>query len=106
MGVPGDTPIFSLHEKTGELRTAASLAPFADGMFTLVIAANNSNEDERTSNTTVKVNLFIIYLLNFIFLNPIYVFFFIVWILLLNLALQIYLKTSYIFFVIPCNVYM
>ncbi|KAF4531725.1 hypothetical protein B566_EDAN008938, partial [Ephemera danica] len=54
MNVPADTPIFSLHERTGELRTAASLAPFAEGMFTLVIAANNSEDESRVSNTTVK----------------------------------------------------
>lgn len=55
MGVPEDTPIFSLNEKTGELHTAASLAPFADGIFTLIIGANNSDDENRGTNTTVKV---------------------------------------------------
>jgi len=55
MGVPEDTPIFSLNEKTGELHTAASLAPFADGIFSLVIGANNSQEESRGTNTSVKV---------------------------------------------------
>lgn len=55
MGVPEDTPIFSLNEKMGELHTAASLAPFADGIFTLIIGANNSDDENRGTNTTVKV---------------------------------------------------
>lgn len=49
--------LFSLDNRTGEIRTGANLADFFDGYFTLKISAANREMDGRVF-TDVKVSLF------------------------------------------------
>ncbi|CAB3373854.1 Hypothetical predicted protein [Cloeon dipterum] len=71
MTVDEDTPIFRLNERTGELHTATSMAPFADGIFTLYITAFNSEEMKGSANTTIKVFVWRdSELLKFVFAKP------------------------------------
>ncbi|XP_059471449.1 cadherin-23 [Neocloeon triangulifer] len=71
MSVSEDTPIFRLNERTGELHTATSMVPFADGIFTLYITAFNSEEKEGSANTTIRVFVWRdTELLKFVFAKP------------------------------------
>lgn len=63
--------LFILNEKTGEIRTAKSLADFVDGFFDIIIRANNSVQSGRVRHN--KARIYIIRdksLLRFVFRKP------------------------------------
>lgn len=63
--------LFSLNNKTGEIRTARSVSDFVDGYFEIIIRANNSASAKRFTDNKVKV--FVIRdksLLRFVFTRP------------------------------------
>lgn len=63
--------LFSLNNKTGEIRTARSISDFVDGYFEIIVRANNSASAKRFTDNKVKV--FVIRdksLLRFVFTRP------------------------------------
>lgn len=48
--------VFRLDENTGDLRTVKSLVNYVDGVFTLIVRANNSILVDHYTNTTVQVH--------------------------------------------------
>ncbi|XP_044726882.1 cadherin-23 [Chrysoperla carnea] len=63
--------VFRLDENTGDLRTVKSLVNYVDGVFTLIVRANNSILVDHYTNTTVQI--YIVRdrdMLKFIFIKP------------------------------------
>jgi len=48
---------FTLDNRTGELRTATSMAPYVDGFFTLKVVADNTGERAKQATALIKVRI-------------------------------------------------